>query len=178
MSTFGRIILALITILVLSGFQNCAPQDSVYTVYVRPQTNGLDPSKVRVSAAALATADPWSSATTVAPYAIDFGDYRLDLIKGSISYNSTRQIIRDLTANETAELNGILAGAILATSSEEVGALCDQTALDPYAILETDTGRFNLGSGTSPCAVIDAYTNDGSGRSAGLKAFLSGLVSN
>lgn len=176
MTSALKYLIAIAGILLLA---NCAPAAHDYTIYTTPQTNGLDPSKLVVSPGVSPRGAYRADSVPVetVPYAIDFGSYqyRLDLVKFSISYSSNRQIIRDLTDSEISELKSIMSGAVIASTGTENPNGCSQTQVTAYASLETDDGLFDLGYGSSPCSIVDLYTT--SGQLTGLQGFLSGLVS-
>jgi len=96
--------------------------------------------------------------------------YRLDIFKGAVIDLTTQKVVYNLTHVEKATLQTILDSSILANASQF--SACTQSDAGSYGSLETDYGMFELGQG-SPCATIDLFRNDNSGKVAGMEIFLA-----
>jgi hypothetical protein len=103
--------------------------------------------------------------------------FRLDIFKGTVTDLTSDEVVYTLGPKEAAKLASIFSSSILANAREfSATASCTPSDAEGYATLETDYGLFDLGAG-APCAVVDLFKNDGSGKSGGLNDFLKKIQS-
>jgi hypothetical protein len=96
--------------------------------------------------------------------------YRLDIFKGVVIDLASQNIVYKLSSLEKTALQKILDNSILANAGQ-FGS-CTASDNGAYGSLETDYGMFELGQG-SPCATIDLFRTDNSGKLAGMEIFLA-----